>query len=231
MLVQSEYKVASDEVNQQCTELNRIIKKYDDSAMLIGEAPCTKDLITITDKDFKVVNAISIIAVFLIIAFVFKSISLPVILVATIEFAIFINLGIPCYTGTSLPFIASIVIGTIQLGSTVDYAILMTTRYRKERCKGREKKEAIRIALSASIGSIVVSALGFFAATFGVGLYSDIDMISSLCTLMARGALISMLTVILILPSMLMIFDKVIHATTKEMKVEKIAIGGHDHEK
>ena len=231
MLVQSEYKVASDEVNQQCTELNRIIKKYDDSAMLIGEAPCTKDLITITDKDFKVVNAISIIAVFLIIAFVFKSISLPVILVATIEFAIFINLGIPCYTGTSLPFIASIVIGTIQLGSTVDYAILMTTRYRKERCKGREKKEAIRIALSASIGSIVVSALGFFAATFGVGLYSDIDMISSLCTLMARGALISMLTVIFILPSMLMIFDNVINVTTKEMKVEKIVTGGHDHEK
>ena len=199
--------------------------------MLIGEAPCTKDLITITDKDFKVVNAISIIAVFLIIAFVFKSISLPVILVATIEFAIFINLGIPCYTGTSLPFIASIVIGTIQLGSTVDYAILMTTRYRKERCKGREKKEAIRIALSASIGSIVVSALGFFAATFGVGLYSDIDMISSLCTLMARGALISMLTVIFILPSMLMIFDNVINVTTKEMKVEKIVTGGHDHEK
>ncbi len=218
MLVQSEYKVATDEVNQQCTELNQIIKKYDNSAMLIGEAPCTKDLITITDKDFKVVNAISITAVFLIIAFVFKSISLPVILVAVIEFAIFINLGIPCYTGTSLPFIASIVIGTIQLGSTVDYAILMTTRYRKERCKGREKRDSIRIALSASIGSIVVSAIGFFAATFGVGLYSDIDMISSLCTLMARGALISMLTVIFILPSMLMIFDKVINATTKGKK-------------
>lgn len=222
ILVQSEYKVATDEVNQQCTELNDIIKKYDDTAMLIGEAPCTKDLITITDTDFKVVNAISIVAVFLIIAFVFKSISLPVILVSVIEFAIFINLGIPYYTGTSLPFIASIVIGTIQLGSTVDYAILMTTRYRKERCKGKEKKESIRIALSTSISSVVVSALGFFAATFGVGLYSDIDMISSLCTLMARGALISMLTVIFILPSMLMIFDKVIMKTSKEMKVDKI---------
>lgn len=223
ILVQSEYKVATDEVNRQCTELNDIIKKYDDTAMLIGEAPCTKDLITITDKDFKVVNAISIVAVFLIIAFVFKSISLPVILVSVIEFAIFINLGIPCYTGTSLPFIASIVIGTIQLGSTVDYAILMTTRYRKERSKGREKRESIQIALGTSISSVIVSALGFFAATFGVGLYSDIDMISSLCTLMARGALISMLTVIFILPSMLMVFDKVIAATSMKMKVDKIA--------
>ena len=229
ILVQSEYKVASDEVNQQCEQLNEMIKKYDPEAMLIGEAPCTKDLITITDKDFKVVSAVSIAAVFLIILCVFKSISLPVILVAVIEFAIFINLGIPYYTGTQLPFIASIVIGTIQLGATVDYAILMTTRYKKERCAGREKKEAIEIALSTSITSVFVSACGFFAATFGVGLYSDIDMISSLCTLMARGAIISMFVVIFILPSMLIVFDKVICATTKEMRKIKF-IGGHHHE-
>ena len=229
ILVQSEYKVASDEVNRQCEQLNGIIKKYDPEAMLIGEAPCTKDLITITDKDFKVVNAVSIGAVFLIILFVFKSISLPVILVAVIEFAIFINLGIPCYTGTRLPFIASIVIGTIQLGATVDYAILMTTRYKKERCSGKEKRDAIQIALSTSMTSVIVSACGFFAATFGVGLYSDIDMISSLCTLMARGAIISMLVVIFILPSMLMVFDKVICSTTKEMRGIKF-IGGHHHE-
>jgi hypothetical protein len=229
ILVQSEYKVASDEVNAQCDALNTIIKKYDPNGMLIGEAPCTKDLITITDSDFKVVNAVSICAVFLIILFVFKSISLPIILVAVIEFAIFINLGIPCYTGTRLPFIASIVIGTIQLGATVDYAILMTTRYKKERILGKDKKEAIRIALSTSITSVIVSALGFFAATFGVGLYSNIDMISALCSLMARGAIISMLVVIFILPSMLMVFDRVICATTKGMKV---AIGGGlNHEK
>ena len=229
ILVQSEYKVASDEVNQQCEQLNEMIKKYDPEAMLIGEAPCTKDLITITDKDFKVVSAVSIAAVFLIILCVFKSISLPVILVAVIEFAIFINLGIPYYTGTQLPFIASIVIGTIQLGATVDYAILMTTRYKKERCAGREKKEAIEIALSTSITSVFVSACGFFAATFGVGLYSDIDMISSLCTLMARGAIISMFVVIFILPSMLIVFDKVICTTTKEMRKIKF-IGGHHYE-
>lgn len=218
ILVQSEYKTATDEVNKQCTKLNNIIKKYDSGSMLIGEAPCTKDLITITDKDFKVVSAISIIAVFLIIAFVFKSFSLPVILVSVIEFAIFINLGIPYFTGTKMPFIASIVIGTIQLGATVDYAILMTTRYKKERCKGNEKHEAVRIAVKTSISSIIVSALGFFAATFGVGLYSDIDMISALCTLMARGAIISMFVVIFILPSMLIIFDRIICATTQGMK-------------
>lgn len=227
ILVQSEYKVASDEVNAQCETLNRMIKTYDPDAMLIGEAPCTKDLIQITDKDFKVVNAISIGAVFLIILFVFKSISIPVILVAVIEFAIFINLGIPFYTGTQLPFIASIVIGTIQLGATVDYAILMTTRYKKERCSGKEKKEAIRIALTSSVTSIIVSALGFFAATFGVGLYSDIDMISALCTLMGRGAIISMFVVIFVLSSMLMVFDKVICKTTKDMKKQ----GGHHYEK
>lgn len=217
-LVQSEYKTATDEVNAQCEELNAIIKTYDPTAMLIGEAPCTKDLITITDKDFKVVSAISIVAIFLIIALVFKSVSVPVVLVSVIEFAIFINLGIPYYTGTKMPFIASIVIGTIQLGATVDYAILMTTRYKKERCRGKEKKEAIQIALSTSITSVIVSALGFFAATFGVGMYSDIDMISALCTLMARGAIISMIVVIFVLPSMLMVFDKVICATTGEMR-------------
>lgn len=221
ILVQSEYKAATDEVNKQCTELNKIIKSHDKSAMLIGEAPCTKDLITITDKDFKVVSALSIIAIFVIIAFVFKSGSLPLVLVAVIEFAIFINLGIPYYTGIKMPFIASIVIGTIQLGATVDYAILMTTRYKKERCKGKAKKEAVYIALSTSISSVIVSALGFFAATFGVGLYSAIDMISALCALLARGALISMFTVIFILPSALMIFDKPICATTKEMRLIK----------
>lgn len=223
ILVQSEYKVATDEVNEQCSELNSIIKKYDSSAMLIGEAPCTKDLITITDKDFKVVSAVSIVAIFLIITMVFRSVSLPVILVSVIEFAIFINLGIPYYTGTKMPFIASIVIGTIQLGATVDYAILMTTRYKKERCLGKEKKEAVQIALSTSISSVIVSALGFFAATFGVGIYSDIDMISALCTLMARGAIVSMFVVIFILPSMMMVFDRVICATTKEMRVKKAA--------
>lgn len=218
ILIQSEYKTASDEVNAQCDTLNTILKKYDSTAMLIGEAPCTKDLISITDKDFKVVSAVSILAIFIIIALVFKSISIPVVLVSVIEFAIFINLGIPYYTGTTIPFIASIVIGTIQLGATVDYAILMTTRYKKERCLGKGKQEAIRIALSTSITSVIVSALGFFAATFGVGLYSDIDMISSLCTLMARGALISMLVVIFVLPSMLMVFDRIICATTGEMQ-------------
>lgn len=223
ILVQSEYKVATDEVNEQCSKLNSIIKKYDSSAMLIGEAPCTKDLITITDKDFKVVSAVSIVAIFLIITMVFRSVSLPVILVSVIEFAIFINLGIPYYTGTKMPFIASIVIGTIQLGATVDYAILMTTRYKKERCLGKEKKEAVQIALSTSISSVIVSALGFFAATFGVGIYSDIDMISALCTLMARGAIVSMFVVIFILPSMMMVFDRVICATTKEMRVKKAA--------
>lgn len=214
LLVNSEYKVASDEVNAQVEAINTIMKKYDENGMLIGEAPCTKDLITITDKDFKVVSAISIGAIVLIIALVLKSFTLPVILVAVIEFAIFINMGIPAYTHTQLPFIASIVIGTIQLGATVDYAILMTNRYKKERHRGAEKREAIRTALSSSIQSIFVSAMSFFAATFGVGMYSNIDMISSLCTLMARGALISMLVVIFILPAMFMVFDRVIMATS-----------------
>ena len=219
LLVQSEYEVASDEVNEQCTKINNIIKSHDPSALLIGEAPCTKDLITITDKDFKVVSVISILAIFFIIAAVFKSLALPVILVCVIELAIFINLGIPFYTGTSLPFIASIVIGTIQLGATVDYAILMTNRYKKERIRGNDKNKAAWIAAATSISSIVVSALGFFAATFGVGLFSDIDMISSLCTLMARGALISLFTVIFILPAMLLVFDRAICATTKNMHI------------
>ena len=209
-LVTSEYAVASDEVNRQCDEIERIVKQYDPSAMLIGEAPCTKDLIEITDVDFKTVSVVSIGVIFLIIAFVFKSAILPILLVGVIEFAIFINMGLPAYTGTVLPFIASIVIGTIQLGSTVDYAILMTTKYRSERNLGKSKQEAISVAHSSSIQSVIVSALSFFAATFGVGLYSDIDMISSLCVLMARGAIISMFTVIFILPSVFMIFDPLI---------------------
>lgn len=215
LMISSEYKVASDEVNDQCDKIEKIMKKYDKNAMLIGEAPCTKDLITITNHDFNVVSTVSIGAIFLIIACVFKSISLPIILVAVIEFAIFINMGIPAFTGTKLPFIAGIVIGTIQLGATVDYAILMTTKYRKARYNGVEKQEAITSALGASMQSVIVSALSFFAATFGVGLYSNVDMIASLCSLMARGAIISMFVVIFILPSMFIIFDKIICKTSK----------------
>lgn len=215
LMISSEYKVASDKVNDQCDKIEKIMKKYDKNAMLIGEAPCTKDLITITNHDFNVVSTVSIGAIFLIIACVFKSISLPIILVAVIEFAIFINMGIPAFTGTKLPFIAGIVIGTIQLGATVDYAILMTTKYRKARYNGVEKQEAITSALGASMQSVIVSALSFFAATFGVGLYSNVDMIASLCSLMARGAIISMFVVIFILPSMFMIFDKIICKTSK----------------
>ncbi|MEG1947218.1 MAG: efflux RND transporter permease subunit [Lachnospiraceae bacterium] len=225
LLISSEYKVASEEVNSQIDELNHILKRYDKNGMLIGEAPCTRDLISITDNDFKVVSAISIGAIFLIIAIVFKSISLPIILVSVIEFAIFINMGIPAFTNTQLPFIASIVIGTIQLGATVDYAILMTNRYKKERYQGAVKKEAITTALTTSIQSIFVSAMSFFAATFGVGLYSNIDMISSLCTLMARGAIISMFVVIFVLPAMFMVFDKAICVSSvgfrnKERQIE-----------
>lgn len=215
LVINSEYKAASDEVNSQIDSINDIAKKYDSGAMLIGEAPCTKDLISITDRDFKIVSVISILAVFIIIAVVLKSISLPVILVAVIELAIFINLGIPYYTGTVLPFIASICISTIQLGATVDYAILMTTRYKRERYEGRSKEDAVRTAHSTSMPSVVVSAVGFFAATFGVGLYSDIDIISSLCGLMARGAVISMLVVMFILPSMFMALDKLIIKTSR----------------
>ena len=220
VLIGTSYGVATDEVNAQCTEINKIVKSYDNKGMLIGEAPCTKDLIDITNKDFATVNLVSIGLVFIIILIVFKSISLPVILVSAIEFAIFINMGIPYYTNTSIPFIASIVIGTIQLGATVDYAILMTTRYLKERNKGADKKTSIRIASETCTKSVIISALSFFAATFGVGLYSKVDIISSLCSLMARGAIISMITVIFILPSLLMVFDKIIVHTSLGVKAD-----------
>ena len=215
LLVNSEYKVASNELNAQIKDLNKILHKYDKGGMLIGEGPLTADLIDITDTDFKTVSMVSIGIIFVIILILFKSISLPVILVGVIEFAIFVNMGIPYYTGTKLPFVASIVIGTIQLGSTVDYAILMTTRYKRERNHGAEKYDAVTTAHRASAQSIMVSALSFFAATIGVGLYSNIDMISSLCILMARGAIISMIVVIFVLPSMFMVFDKVIVKTSK----------------
>lgn len=207
-LVTSEYATASDEVNAQIDKINTLVKQYNKENMVIGEAPCTKDLIEITNEDFKMVSSVSIGAIFIIIMILLKSITLPIVLVSVIEVAIFINMGIPYYTNVTLPFIASIVIGTIQLGATVDYAILMTTRFRAERRSGKEKQEALTIALSSSIPSIIVSALGFFAATFGVGLYSNVDMISALCSLMARGALISMVMVIFILPSLFMVFDK-----------------------
>ena len=218
MLIGSEYKVASDEENAQIDELSKILKSYDKDGMLIGEAAATKDLIDITDHDFKVVNIVSIAAIFIIILIALRSVSLPIILVAVIVFAITVNMGVPCFTNTTIPFIASVVIGTIQLGATVDYAILMTTRYKTERNAGKDKHEAVTIALTTSMKSIMVSALGFFASTFGVGVYSSVDMISQLCTLMSRGAIISMITVICILPSMLMLFDKVIINTTMGMK-------------
>lgn len=218
MLINSEYRVASDEVNSQVDSLNKVLKKYDEGGMLIGEAPCMKDMIETTDQDFKVVNAVSILAIFLIIALVEKSIFLPFILISVIECAIFINLGIPHYLGQSLPFIAPICISTIQLGATVDYAILMTTRYKGERILGEGKKEAVTMALASSIPSIIVSGMGLFAATFGVAMYSNIDIISSMCMLMARGAVISMLCVILILPALLLLFDKPICKATLGMK-------------
>lgn len=221
MMVSTNYTIASDEINDQINKVDAIAKKYDVKSMVIGEAPCTKDLITITDKDFKTVSAVSIVAIFFIIFFVLKSISLPVILVAAIEFAIFVNMGIPYYTGTTIPFISSVVIGTIQLGATVDYAILMTTRYKRERAAGNSKKEAISIALGTSIPSIIVSALGFFAATFGVGMIASVDMIASLCTLMARGAIISMFVVIFVLPSLFVLLDKVIIHTSLGFKPKK----------
>ena len=214
MLVGSEYEVASDEVNEQITKISDIVGKYDDDAMVIGEAPATKDLINITDKDFKVVSILSIAVIFLIIAFTFKSVSLPVILVSVIELAIMINLGLAYYTGTQLPFIASVVIGTIQLGATVDYAILMTTRYRTERFLGNSRRDSVSTALRTSIKSVITSAMGFFAATIGVALYSDIGMISSLCMLLARGAIISMVVVVTVLPSMFQLFDGIICRTS-----------------
>ena len=217
MLVNSEYKVASDEVNAQIDRLNTILKKYDGGGLLIGEAPCMKDMIETTDRDFRVVNLVSIVAIFIIIALVEKSVTLPVILITVIEVAIFINLGLPHYLGQSLPFIAPICISTIQLGATVDYAILMTTRYKTERIAGAAGNDAVRTALATSIPSIIVSGMGLFAATFGVAVYSDIDIISSMCMLMARGAIISMLMVIFILPALLILFDRVICRTTAGM--------------
>ena len=217
LLVNSEYKVASDEVDGQIDSLNAILKRYDPSGMLIGEAPCMKDMIETTDHDFKVVNAVSIAAIFIIIAIVEKSISLPFILIAVIELAIFINLGLPHYLGQSLPFIAPICISTIQLGATVDYAILMTTRYKAER-RTKSSKESAAAALAVSLPSIIVSGCGLFAATFGVAVYSDMDIISSMCMLMARGAIISVLMVAFILPAMLILCDKVIIATTLDMR-------------
>ena len=218
MLINSQYKVASDEVNEQIDSLNSILKKYDQGGMLIGEAPCMKDMIETTAHDFRVVNAVSIIAIFFIIALVEKSVTLPFILIATIETAIFINLGLPHYLNQSLPFIAPICISTIQLGATVDYAILMTTRYKVERIQGVDKKKAVQIALAASIPSIIVSGMGLFAATFGVALYSGIDIIRSMCMLMARGAVISMVSVIFILPALLLLCDRVVCATTWDMR-------------
>ena len=214
MIINSEYKPATDKVAAQIKSLNKIIKQYDKKGMLIGEASCVNDMIDVTNIDFRVVNIISIVAIFLIILVVEKSITLPIILVAVIEFAIFLNLGLPHYLGQSLPFIAPICISTIQLGATVDYAILMTTRYKKERSIGNDKRDAVITALHTSIPSVIVSALGLFAATIGVAIYSDVDMIASLCSLMARGAIISMFCVILILPAMFMLFDKVIAKTT-----------------
>ncbi len=221
MLVSSEYKTASPEISDQLKSLNAVLHKYDESGMLIGEAALTNDLIDITSVDFQVVNTISIVAIFIIIALVEKSISLPFILVAVIELAIFINLGLPHYMGQSLPFIAPICISTIQLGATVDYAILMTTRYKKERLLGNDKRTAVTIALDTSIPSVIVSAMGLFAATIGVAIYSDVDMIGSLCALMARGAIISMFCVILVLPAMFMLFDKLIGVTTLGFRPKK----------
>ena len=218
LLVNSEYKVASDNVNRQLDQLSAILKKHDPSGMLIGEAPCMKDMIETTDHDFQVVNAVSIVAIFLIIALVEKSLSLPFLLIAVIEAAIFVNLGLPHYLGQSLPFIAPICISTIQLGATVDYAILMTTRYKAERIGGADKKRAVHTALASSVPSILVSGMGLFAATFGVALYSDLDIISSMCMLMARGALISMASVIFILPALLLLCDRLICATTAGMR-------------
>lgn len=218
MLINSQYGIATDEVNTQIDRLNSILKKYDPKGLLIGEGPCTKDLIETTDTDFRVVNLVSVLLVFLIIACVTKSLSLPFILISVIELAIFINLGLPHYMGSSMPFIAPICISTIQLGATVDYAILMTTRYKEERMSGLERNEAVWTALKTSIPSVLVSGIGLFAATFGVAVYSDVDMISSMCFLLARGAVISMLLVIFILPAMLMFFDRLICHTTIGMK-------------
>lgn len=218
ILVNSAYKVSTDNCNTQIDQINRVVHQYDKSAKVIGEGPATKDLIEITNHDFKVVNLISMAMVFLIILLVLRSVSLPFILIAAIEFAIYVNLGIPGFTGTKLPFIIPVCVSTIQLGSTVDYAILMSTRYKTERAAGKKKREAVEIASATSIPSILVSALGFFAATFGVGLYSNVGLISQLCNMMARGAIISMATVILVLPSLLMALDGLVIRSTKGLK-------------
>ena len=221
LLMNSEYHVASDAVGAQIDALNAILKKYDPNGMLIGEAPCTKDMVEITDHDFRVVSLVSVLAIFVIILLVEKSLSLPFILVSVIELAIFINLGIPHYMGQSLPFIAPIVISTIQLGATVDYAILMTTRYKEERAAGQSKKDAVTAALAASTPSIIVSGMGLFAATFGVAMYSKIDIVRSMCMLLARGALISMACVLLFLPALLMLCDGLVRHTTLGMKAKE----------
>ena len=218
MLINSEYKVASDAVSDQLDSLNAILKQYDDTGMLIGEAPCMKDMIDTTGHDFQVVNAVSIVAIFVIIALVEKSLSLPFVLIAVIELAVFINLGLPHYLGQSLPFIAPICISTIQLGATVDYAILMTTRYKSERLNGNDRKTAVYTALRTSAPSVIVSGLGLFAATFGVAVYSNIDIVGSMCMLMARGAIISVVLVLLVLPSLLILCDGIICKTTKGMR-------------
>lgn len=218
----SDYKVATDEMTSQVENVEKVVKRYSKSSMVIGEAPLTKDLAVVTDVDLRNVNIISILAIFIIIMFVFKSVSLPIILVAVIEFAICVNMAVPFYTNTSLPFVASIVIGTIQLGATVDYAILMTSKYQKARFQGNTKKHAIRIAHESSMKSILISGVSFFAATFGVGMYSKIDMISAICTLLSRGAIISTLVVICILPAMFMVFDKIICKTTKNFLPKKV---------
>ena len=218
ILINSACRVASDDVNVQIDALNAILKKYDPNGMLIGEAPCMKDMIETTDHDFQVVNLISILAIFVIIALVEKSLTLPVILISVIEAAIFVNLGLPHYLGQSLPFIAPICISTIQLGATVDYAILMTTRYKQERIGGTDRRAAVKTALATSIPSIIVSGLGLFAATFGVALYSDIDIVGSMCMLLARGAIISIFMVIIALPALLLLCDRIICSTTLGMR-------------
>ena len=217
LLINSEYPAASDAVNEQITQLNNILKEYDSTGMVIGEAPCLKDMIETTDHDFAVVTAVSIAAIFLIILLVEKSLTLPIILISVIELGIFINLGLPHYLGQSMAFITPICISTIQLGATVDYAILMTTRYKAERIGGSGKKTAVWTALYTSIPSIIVSGMGMFAATFGVAMYSNIEIVSSMCLLMARGSIISMLLVIFILPAMFMLMDKIICKTTLGM--------------
>ena len=218
VIINSKYEIATNELNSQIEEVNKIIKEYDDTAILAGEGPLMKDLVEISDHDFNSVNTVSIVIILVIMVFVLKSVSLPIILIAAIEFAIFINMGIPAYTGTVIPFIASIVIGTIQLGATIDYAILITTKYKTARIEGKDKHQAIDEALGTSIQSIIVSALCFFGATFGVGMYSKIEMIGSLCSLMARGAIISMITVLTVLPAFLIVFDKIICKTTANMR-------------